>query len=101
MATNDDTIAEELNVREKASAHEPRIPLAVVVSPGSICGRIRANPLKHLASLLHEKLMAAQGGPCNLLQVQSARNMASCCFLLLLNFLVRAKHPKPFPPFCR
>ncbi|XP_024363724.1 uncharacterized protein [Physcomitrium patens] len=69
MATNDDTIAEELNVREKASAHEPRIPLAVVVSPGSICGRIRANPLKHLASLLHEKLMAAQGGPCNLLQV--------------------------------
>jgi hypothetical protein len=72
MASESVTVAEGPNVGGGASPGPGSgggVP-TVVVSPGSICGRIQANPLKHLASLLREKLRAAQGGPCNLVEVQ-------------------------------
>ena len=72
MASDDVTVAEEPNVGEEASC--ARI--------GGVSG-LRANPLKHLAYLLREKLRAAQGGPCNLVQVQ--RTWIASIASLLLN----------------
>lgn len=38
-------------------------------SPGTTSRRIKPNPLKHLAYLLRQRLVAAHGAPCNMLQV--------------------------------
>ncbi|KAG0583946.1 hypothetical protein KC19_3G174000 [Ceratodon purpureus] len=66
MASDGVTVAEGPSVGRRGSFR----PGGVEPSrTGFICGRVTANPLKHLASLLCEKLRAAGGAPCNLMQV--------------------------------
>lgn len=80
MASDGVTVAEGPSVGGGASFRPGGVVPTVVVSPGSIYGRITAPPLKHLASLLCEKLRAARGRPCNLVQVWRTR-AASLLFI--------------------
>lgn len=56
---------EEFSMEEEASS-------SVMLSPGTISRRIvKASPLKHVAHLLRQKLVSANGAPCNMFQVGS------------------------------
>jgi len=73
MGSDDDTLAakEEINMGEEEASSSASTPRKfLMLSPGTISGRIKANPLKHVAHLLRQKLVAAHGAPCNMLQVQ-------------------------------
>lgn len=79
MASDDVIVAEERNVGEGASSESTGAAPSLVLSLGLKCSRVNANPLKHLASLLCEKLRAAGGGPCNLVQVRRTRIVSNYC----------------------
>lgn len=69
IVSDDVTVAAKEEVEVSSSA-PGKLSRPVMRSPGTRSRRIRANPLKHLAHLLRQKLIAAHGAPCNMLQVQ-------------------------------
>jgi hypothetical protein len=91
MASDGIIVAKEPNVGGEP-LEDPVVVMYLhcICSPGWICGRIEANPLKRLALLLREKLRAAKGGPCNSVQVQRMRVASN----------VLAVDPQPLPPYC-